>query len=177
MTRMFVWWASREPRQAQPVLVCGAHHWWLYCWLTGTAASARGCVALGEESTRGHYRNFGCSPLLALPPLQCHTHFVHEFGRRVSMAYGANGSGKSALLQARADASMGWLAVQLPQTLRVGQRAGCDSAAAAPLRWRLPHAPATHLLNVCTCTPPPPTRRGCSAAWACGQLTRGGTRR
>lgn len=62
-----------------------------------------GCVAaLGEESTRGHYRNFGCSPLLALPPLQCHTHFVHEFGRRVSMAYGANGSGKSALLQVRA---------------------------------------------------------------------------
>jgi len=31
--------------------------------------------------------------------VQFHTHFVHEFGPRVSVVVGQNGSGKSALLQ------------------------------------------------------------------------------
>ena len=54
---------------------------------------------LGLAALLGSLSHSFLTFLRPFPSLQCHTHFVHEFGPRVSVAIGKNGSGKSAMLQ------------------------------------------------------------------------------
>ncbi|KAI7843604.1 hypothetical protein COHA_002846 [Chlorella ohadii] len=65
-----------------------------------TPAKRKSSGGRSTGKSKGAPIKAGALEKIELERFMCHTHFVHEFGPRVSVVVGQNGSGKSALLQA-----------------------------------------------------------------------------